>query len=129
MKVRSDPGEPTRTSDSCSFYLLSSMPGKQEFIKTRTRLGFKGRLFFWRSSRDGEADISELAPDRSEERGGPFEEPAPANSRLSLPKTQSPTICNKCAPLKQYHMDNKLAINTASAHPLNLAQISNFQSN
>lgn len=59
----------------------------------------------------------------------PFEERAPANSRFSLPKTQSPAICNKCAPLKQDHMDNKLAINTASAHPLNLAQISNFQSN
>lgn len=56
-----------------------------------------------------------------------FRRRAPAKNCLCL--TESPAICNKCALLKQYHMDNKLAINTASAHPHNLVQISNFQSN
>lgn len=46
--------------------------------------------------------------------------------RAAADQIKSPTICNKCALLKQDHMDNKLAINRASAHPLNWAHISNW---
>ena len=70
---------------------------------------------------------TELAQDWSEQHGSPCEERASAKKALALPNQALFTICNKWALLKLYHMDNKLAINTASAHPLNLVHVLDFQ--
>lgn len=115
-------GKVTETPFIC-FLLFISMSTKNKNV-FKWRLGHNSRAGFLMEA--GRIDIW-VGPDQSEKYGSPFEEWASAKSCLCL--TKSPTICNKCALLKQYHMDNKLAINTASAHPLNLAQISNFQSN
>lgn len=42
IKVRSEPGEPTRTTDSRSVYLHPTAAEQQELMKTRTRRRFKG---------------------------------------------------------------------------------------